>query len=88
MERAQQEIHLKQEALVEIVDTRKQADSLRRFLKSASDRIEQLPDHKRALAVNWLSRALAHADAIDPLNGDWSWVSDEYAVGYPESVCE
>ena len=88
MERAQQEIHLKQEALVEIADTWKQADSLRRFLKSASDRIERLPDHKRAPAADWLRRALAHADAIDPLNGDWSWVSDEYIVGFPESVYE
>ena len=88
MERAQQETQRKQEALDAMADAWGQADSLRRFLKSASDRIEQLPDHKRALAVNWLSGALAHADAIDPLNGDWSWVSDEYAVDYPESVCE
>lgn len=80
MEHERREAQRKQEALVAIAGEWEQVESLRRFLKSASDRIEQLPEHRRLPAMDWLRRGHALADAIDPLYGDWSWVDDEYTV--------
>lgn len=80
LERELKEVQRKQDALVAMATEWAKVESLRRFLKSASDRIGQLPENKRLLAMDWLRWAQAQADAIDRLHGDWSQVIEECGV--------
>ena len=76
VERERKEVERKQQALVSIASEWGKVETLRRFLKSASDRIERLPGSKRLPALEWLRWAQAQADAIDPLHGDWTWIPE------------
>jgi hypothetical protein len=76
VERERKEAERKQQALVAIASEWERVETLRRFLKVASGRLEHLPGNKRLPALEWLRWAQAQADTIDPLHGDWPWVVD------------
>lgn len=77
VERERKEVERKQKALIDIAGRWEKVETLRRFLKSASDRIEHLPEVRRLPAMAWLRWAQVQVDAIDPLHGEWSWTLED-----------